>query len=185
MTPWTAACQASPFFTISWSLLRLMTSELMMPSNHLILCLPLLHLPSTFPGIRIFSNVSDGQSIGASASVLPMNIQNLFPLGWTGWSSLQSKGLKSLLQHHSSKASILQRSAFFMVQLSHPQMTTRKIITLTIWTFISKVMSLLFNMQSRLVVAFLPRSKRLLISAAVTFCSDFGAQENKNYHCFH
>ena len=98
--------------------------------------------------------------VSASASVLPMNIQNWFPLGWTGWISLQSKGLSSLFQH-SSKASILQCSAFFMVQLSHPYMTTGKTIALTIRTFVNKVMSLLFNMLSRLVIAFLPRSKHL------------------------
>ena len=110
---------------------------------------------------------SGGQSIGAlaSASVLPMNIQDWFPLGWTGWISSQSKGLsKSLLQHHSSKASILQHSAFFIVQLLHPYMTTGKTISWTRRTFVGKVMSLLFNMLSRLIKAFLPRSKRLLIS---------------------
>ena len=107
-----------------------------------------------------------GQSIGvsASATVLPMNIQDWSPLGWTGWISLQSKGLKSLLQHHSSKASVLWCSAFFTVQLSHPYMTTGKTIALTRWTFVGKVMSLLFNMLSRLVITFLPRSKCLLIS---------------------
>ena len=104
---------------------------------------------------------SGGQSIGVSAStsVLPMNIQDSFPLGWAGWT------LKSLLQHHSSKASILQHSAFFLVQLSHPYMTTGKTIALTRWTFAGKVMSLLFNILSRFVIAFLsPRSKHLLIS---------------------
>ena len=110
---------------------------------------------------------SGGQSIGvsASASVLPMNIWDSFPLGWTGWISLLSKGLsRAFSQHHSSKASILQRSAFFTVQLSHPYMTTGKNIALTKRTFVGKVMSLLLNMLSRLVIAFLPRSKCLLIS---------------------
>ena len=109
---------------------------------------------------------SGGQSIrvSASASVLPMNIEDWFPLGWTGWISLQAKGLSSLLQHHSSKASILQHSAFFMVQLSHPYMTTGKTIALTTQTFVSKAMSLLFNMLSRFVIVFLPRNKHLLIS---------------------
>ena len=109
---------------------------------------------------------SGGQSIGVSAStsVLPMNIQGWFPLGLGGLSSLLSKGLKSLLQHHSSKASILQRSAFFIVRLSHSYMTIGKTISLTRWTFVGKVMSLLLNMLSRLVITFLPRSKRLLIS---------------------
>src|SRR5574337_809297 len=111
---------------------------------------------------------SGGQSIGvsASASVLPMNIHDRFPLGWTGWISLQSKGLlavqgtlKNLLQHHSSKASILWCSALFMVQLSHPYTTPGKTIALTRWTFVDKVMSLLFNMLSRLVITFLPRSE--------------------------
>ena len=111
---------------------------------------------------------SGGQSIGVSASpsILPMNIQALFPLGLTGWISLQSKGLsrKSLPQHHSSKASVLRYSAAFMVQLSHLYMTTGKTVALTIWTFFGKMMSLLFNTLSRFVIAFLPRSKRLLIS---------------------
>ena len=108
-----------------------------------------------------------GQSIGvsASASVLPVNIQDWFPLGWTGWISLLSKWLfKSLLQHHSSKASILWHSTFFIVQLSHPYMNTGKTIALTRWTFVDKVTSLLFNMLSRLVITFLPRSNHLLIS---------------------
>ena len=116
---------------------------------------------------------SGGQSTvaSASASVLPMNIQGWFPLGWTGWISLQSKTLKSLIQHHSSKESVLWHSVFFIVQLSHPYMTTGKTIALTRWTlaltrrtFVGKVTSLIFNTLSRLVIAFLPRSKRLLIS---------------------
>ena len=127
------------------------------------------HLQS-FPASRSFQMsqffTSDDQSIGVSASesVLPMNIQDWFPLGRTGWIYLQSKGLKSLLQHHSSKASILWSSAFFIVQLSHPYMTTGRTITLIRWTFVGKVMSLLFNMLSRLVITFLPRRKPLLIS---------------------
>ena len=126
----------------------------------------------SFPASRSFWMghvfASGGQSIGvsASASVFPMNSQDWFHLGWTGWISLQSKGLFSwsLLQDHSSKASILQCSAFFMVQLSHPCMTTGKTRALTILTFVGKVMSLLFSMLSRLVIAFLLRNKRLLIS---------------------
>ena len=124
---------------------------------------------------------SGGQSIGvsASASVLPMNIQDWSPLGLTGWIFVQSKGLSSLLQHYSSKASILQPSAFFIVQLSHPYLTTGKTIALTRWTFIGKVMSLLFNMLSRLVITFLPRSKCLLILwLQITICSDFGAPKS-------
>ena len=110
---------------------------------------------------------SGGQSIGvsASASVLPVNIKESFPLEWSGWISFKSQvTLKSLFQHHSSKASILQYSAFFIAQLSHPYMTTGKTIALTRWTFVGKVMSLFFNILSRLVITFLPRSKRLLIS---------------------
>ena len=105
---------------------------------------------------------SGGQSIGASASVLPMNIQNWFPLGLTGLISLES--IKSLLQHHSSKLSVLRRSVFFLTELSHPHMTAGKMIALTMWTFVGKVMSLLFNMLSRFVRAFLPRSRGLFIS---------------------
>ena len=169
VTLWTVACQASLSITSSWSLLKLMSIELVMPSNHLILCHPLF-LPSVFPSNRSFPMsqffASGDQSIvSTSALVLPMNIQDWFPLGWTGWISLQSKGLfKSLLQNHSSKASILMRSAFFIVQLSHPHMTTGKTIALTRWTFAGKAMFLLFNTLSRLVIAFLPRSKHLLIS---------------------
>ena len=116
----------------------------------------------SFPVSWLFT--SCGQSIGASAlaSVLPMNIQEWFPLGWTGWISLQSKGLfKSLLQHHSWKASILRCSAFFMVQFSHPYVTTIKTIALTRQTFAGKVTSLLFNMLSKFSVAFLPRNNTL------------------------
>ena len=109
---------------------------------------------------------SDGQSIGvsASASVLPMNTQDWSPSGWTGWISLQSKGLLSLLQHHSSKALIPWCSGFFIVQLSHPYMNNGKTIAVTRLTFVGKVMALIFNMLSRLVIIFLPRSKHLLIS---------------------
>ena len=143
-TPWTAACQASLFFTISWSLLKLMSIEPVMPSNHLILHCPLLLLPSILPGSRVFSMsqlfTSGGQSIrvsvSISTSILPMNIQDLSPLGWTGWISLQSKGLSRVFQHYSSKASVLLCSAFFIVQLSHPYMTTGKTIALTRQTFV-------------------------------------------------
>ena len=136
-----------------------------MPSNCLILFRPLLLLLSIFPSISQFF-ASGGQSIGVStsASVLPMNIQDWFPLGLIGLISLLSKELSSLLQYHSSKASILRHSALFRVQLTHPCMTTGKTIALTRWTSVSKVMSLLFNMLSRLVIPFLPRSKHLLIS---------------------
>ena len=127
-------------------------------------CLQSFPASGSFPMSQLFT--SCGQSIGVSAytSVFPMNIQDWFPLGCTEWISLQSKGLKSLPQHHSSKASVLQCSAFFIVQLSHPHMTTRNIIALTRQTSVGKVKSLLFNMLSRLVITFLPRSKCLLIS---------------------
>ena len=139
-----------------------------MPSNHLILCRPLLLLTSVFPSIWVFSSesvlVSCGQSIGTSApaSVLPMNIQDWFPLGLTDLISLQFKGLSSLLKHHFK--SISSALSFLIVQLSHPYMTTGKTIALTRQIFVGKVMSLLFNMLSRLVIAFLPRCKCLLIS---------------------
>ena len=137
-------------------------------------CLRSFPASGSFPVSQLFT--SSVQSIGASASasVLPMNIQGWFPLGWTGLISLLSKELSSLLQHYSSEASVLWHSAFFMVQLSHPYRTTGKTIPLTIWTFVGKVMPLRFNMLSRFVIAFLPRIKHLLIMAAVTVCSNFG-----------
>ena len=144
MTPWTIARRASLSFTISWSLLKLMSIESVMPSNYLILCCPLLLLSAKFPSIRIFTSeffASSGQSIGASASasVLPMKIQDWFPLGLTDLISLQSKRLsKSLLQHHNSKVSILLHSVFFIVQLSHPYMTTGKTMALIRWTLLAR-----------------------------------------------
>ena len=124
--------------------------------------------------------------VSASASVLPMNIQGWFPLRLTILISLQSKGFSSLFQHHNYKASVLWCSVFFMIQLSHQFMTTGKIIALTVRTFVGKVMSWLFNTLSRLVRAFLPRSKCFFnFRAAVIVCSDFGSQENKICHCFH
>ena len=166
MTTQTAAHQASLSFTIFLSLLKLMSIESVMPFNHLILCPPLLLLPSIFSSIRVFSHelTLHIRWIGTSASVLLMNIQDLFPLGLTGLITLQSKGLSSLLQYHSSKASILLHSAICMVQVSYPYMTTVKTIALTIRTFLGKVMFLFFNRLSRFVIAFLPRSKRLFIS---------------------
>ena len=141
VTPWTEAHQASLSITNPWSLFTLTSIEPVMHSNHLICC-PLLLPPSIFPSIFPVSQLltSAGQSIGVSASalVLPMNIQDWFPLGLTSWISLQSKGLSSLLQHHSSKASILLCSAFLIVQPSHPCMTTGKSIALTRWTFVGK-----------------------------------------------
>ena len=142
-----------------------------MPSNHLILCCPVLLLPSIFPSIRVFSNESVLQIRwpkywSFSFSISPFNEHSgliSFRMDWLDLLAVQGT-LKNLLQHHSSKASILWRSAFFIVQLSHPYMTTGKPVALTRWTFVSKVMSLLFNMLSRLVITFLPRSKPLLIS---------------------
>ena len=136
--------QTSLSITNSRSSPKLMPIELVMPSNYLILCCPLLLLPSIFPSIRVFSKESvlnirwPKYWVSASASVLPMNIQDWFPLGYTGLISLQSKGLLSLLQHHSSKSSILWCSAFFTVQLSHPYMTTRKTLALTKRTLVAK-----------------------------------------------
>ena len=126
----------------------------------------LLSFPASrsFPMSQFFKSGGQSTEVSASASVLPMNIQGWFPFGLTGLISLQSKGLKSLLQHQSSKASVLWCSAIFMAQLSHPYITTGKTISLTRWTFVSKVMSLLFKMLSGFVIAFLSRSKRLLIS---------------------
>ena len=157
-----------------------------MPSNHLILCCPLLLLPSIFPSIRVFSNES-GLHIrwpkywSFSFNISPSNEHaGLISFRMDRLDLLAVQGtLKSLLQHQSSKASILWCSVFFIVQLSHPYMTSGKTIALTRQTFVDKVMSLLFNRLSRLVITFLPRSKHLLISAAITICSDFGTQKNK------
>ena len=148
-----------------------MSIELVMPSNHLILCRPLLLLPSIFPSIRVFSNesvlrISWPKYWSFSFNISPSNEHPgliSFRMDWLDLLAVQG-ALKSLLQHHSSKASILQRLAFFIVQLSHPYMTTGKTIALTKRTFVGKVMFLLLNMLSRLVITFLPRSKRLLIS---------------------
>ena len=148
-----------------------MSIESVMPSNHLILCHPLLILPSIFPSIRVFSNESDLRIRWPKYWSFSFNISHTneypglvsFRMDWLDLLTVQGTP-KSLLQHHSSKASILQRSALFVVQLSHPYMTTGKTIALTRQTFVDKVLSLLFNMLSRLVITFLPRSKRLLIS---------------------
>ena len=163
-TPWTAACQDSMFFTISWSLLKLISIESMIPSNHLILCRPLL-LPSIFPNIRVFSNESAlpikwPKYWSFSFSMRPSNEYSGLISFRTDWFDLLAVqgSLKNLLQHHSS---VLQRPAFFIVQLSHPYMTIGKTIALTRQTFVSKVMSPLFNMLSRLVIAFLPRASVL------------------------
>ena len=171
VTPWTAACQAFLSITNSWSLLKLMSTESVMPSNHLILCHPLLLLPSIFPSIRVFSTESVlhirwPKYWSFSFSISPSNEYSgliSFRMDWLDLLAVQGT-LKSLHQRHSSKASILWCSAFFIVQLSHPYMITGKTIALTRWTFVGKVVSLVFIILSRLVITFLPRSKCLLIS---------------------
>ena len=180
MTPRTAACQASLSITNSRSLLKLKFIESVMTSNHLILCRPLLLLPSIFPSIRVLSNVSTvhirwPKDWSFSFNISPSKEYSgliSFRMDWLDLLAVQGT-LKSLHQHHSSKASILQHSAFSIVQLSHPYMTTGKTMALTRQTFAGKVMSLLFNMLSRLVIAFLPRSKCL-----------FGASKDKYLSLF-
>ena len=192
MTSWTTLCQATLAITNSWSLLKLMSIESVMPSNHIIFCHPLFLLPSIFRGIRVFSNESVfcirwPKYWSFSFSISPSN-EHLglisFRMDWLDLLAVQGT-LKSLLQHHSSKASILQQSAFCIVQFSHPYMTTVKTIAFTRWTCVGKVMSLLFNTLSMLAIAFLPRGKCLNFMAAVTICSDFGTPRNKVCHCFH
>ena len=170
-TPWIAACQASLSITNSRSSLKLMFIESVMLSSHLILCCPLLLLPPIPPSIRVFSNESTlrmrwPKYWSFSFSIIPSKEHPgliSFRMDWLDLLVVQGT-LKSLLQHHSSKASILRCSAFFTVQLSHSYMTTGKAIALTRRTFVDKEMSLLLNMLSRLVITFLPRSKCLLIS---------------------
>ena len=171
VTPGTAAHQASLSVTNCRSLLKLMSIESMMPSNHLILCRPLLLPPSIFPSIRVFSKEwvlcnRWPKYWSFSFSISPSNeCSGLISFRMDRLDLIAVQGtLRSLLQHHSSKASILWHSAFFIVQLSYPYMTTGKTIALTRWTFAYKVMSLLFKMLSRLVITYLPRSKCLLIS---------------------
>ena len=169
-TPWTTACQASLSITNSRSPPKLMSTESLMPSNHLILCRPLL-LPSIFPSIRVFSNESAlhirwpkywSFSFSISLSNEHPGLIS-FRMDWLDLLAVWGT-LKSLLQYHSSKEPNLQHSAFFIVQLSHPYMTTGKTTALTRWAFVGKVMSLLFNTLSKLVITFHPGSKRLLIS---------------------
>ena len=149
-------------------------------------CLQSLPSSGSFPVSQFFSSGVQNIGVSASVSVFPVNIQYWFPLGWTGLICLQSRGLSRVLQHQRWKTSILRCSAFFIVQLSHPYMTTRKTIALTRWTFVGKVMSLLFNMLSRLVIAFLSRRKCLLISWMQSSSEAiFGVQEDKVCHCFH
>ena len=168
VTPWTAACQAS-LLNNSWSCLKLMSINSVMPSNHLILCLPLLLLSSIFPSIRVFSSelvlhIRWPKYWSFSFSISPSSEHSgliVFRMDWLDLLAVQ-RTPKSLLHHLSSTASILWHSDFFIVQLSHPYMTTGKTIALTRWTFVGKVMTA-FNMLSRLVIAFLPRRKHLLI----------------------
>ena len=170
-TPWIAVRQASLSITHSQSSPKLMCIKLVMPSSHLILCRPLLLLPPIPPSIRVFSSESTlhmrwPKYWSFSFSISPSNEHPglvSFRMDWLDLLAVQGT-CKSLLQHHSSKASIIRCSAFFIVQLSHPYMTTGKTIAVTRWTFVGKVMSLLFNMLSRWVIPFLPRSKSLLIS---------------------
>ena len=191
-TPWISARQASLSITNSRSLLKLIPIESVMPSSHLILCCPLLLLPPIPLSIRVFSNESTlsmrwPKYWSFSFSISPSNEHPglIFRMYWLDLLAVQGT-LKNLLQHHSSKASIFQCSAFLTVQLSHPHMTTEKTIALTRWTFVGKVMSLLFNVLPRLVITFLPRRKRLLIpwlqspSAVI-----LEPQKNKVRHCFH
>ena len=162
-TPWIAARQASLSITNSWNLLKLMSIESVMPSSHLILCRPLFLLPPIPPSIRVFSNESTlrmrwPKDWSFSFNISPSNEHPgliSFMMDWLDLLAVQGT-LKSLLQHHNSKASILQCSAFFIIQLSHPYLTTGKIIALTRQTFVSKIMYLLSNMLFRLVIAFLP-----------------------------
>ena len=163
---WTAARQTSLSFTVSWSFLKLMSIELMMSFNHLILCHLLLFLTLIFPSMRVFSNeffLLNRWPKYWSFSFCTFNeYSGLISFRIDGFGLLAAPGtLKGLIQHHNSKASILQCLAFFMVQLSHLYMTMEKTLSLTLWTFVCKVMSLLLNTLSRCVIAFIPRSKHL------------------------
>ena len=169
-TPWTAAYQASLSFTISWSLPKLVSTEVVMLYNYLVLCHPLLLLPSVFLSIRVFSNESAlrirwPKYWSFSFSISPSNEYSRLISFRIDWLELLAvHGTLKSIQHHSSKASVLQHSAFFMVQLSYPYMTTGKTIALTRQIFVGKMMSLLFNTLFQFIIAFFPRSKRLLIS---------------------
>ena len=190
--PWIAARQASLSITNTRSSLRLTSIESVMPSSHLILCHPLLLLPPIPPSIRVFSSESTlrmrwQKYWSFSFSIIPSKeIPGLisFRMDWLDLLAVQGT-LKSLLQHHSSKASILWHSAFFTVQLSHPYMTTGKTIALTRRTFVGKVKSLLLNMLSRLVITFLPRSKHLLISWLQSPSAVILEPPKIVWHCFH
>ena len=190
-TPWITACQASLSITNYRSLSKLMPIELVTPSRHLILCHPLLLLPPIPPSIRVFSSESAlrirwPKYWSFSFSISPSDEYPgliSFRMDWLDLLAVQ--GTIKSLQHHSSKASVLWRSAFFTVQLSHSYMTTGKTIALTKWTFVGKVMSLLFNMMSRLVITFLPRSKCLLISWLQSPSAMILGPKKVVWHCFH
>ena len=192
LAPWTAANQGLLCNTSSQNLLKLMSVKLVMPSNHLILCYPLLVLPSIFPSIKIFSSKSVlcirwPNYWSFSFSIIPSNEHPgliSYRMDWLDLLAVQGT-LKSLLQHHSSKASIFQHSVFFIVQLSHTYMTTGETIALTRQTFVGKVMSLLFNTLSRLLITFLPRSKHLLILWLQSPSEVILEPKNKVCHCFH
>ena len=187
------ALEASMSISNSRSLLKLMSIKLVMPSNHLLLCHPILLLPSIFPSIGVFSSESVlhirwPKYWSFSFSICPVSEYSVlisFRMDWLNLVSVQGT-LKSLLQHHSSKASILRCSAFYIVQLSHPYVTTGKTIALTRWTFAGKVISLIFNMLSRLFNSFSSKEQASFnFMAAVTICSDFGAPQNRVHHSFH
>ena len=191
-TPWTAPCQAYLSFTIPWSLLKLTFIESVMPSSHLILCHPLLLLPSIFHSIRVFSNESVlhirwPKYWSFSFSISPSSEYSgliSFRIDW--FDLLAGKGtLKSLLQHHTSKASVLWHSTFSIVHISLPYITTGKSIALATRTFVGIVMSLLFNTLSRFVIAFLPRSKCLLISWLQSPSAVILEPKKIVCHCFH
>ena len=192
VTPWTAKHQASLSITISQSSPKLMPIELVMLYNHLILCYILLLPPSIFPSISVFSNESAlrikwWKYWSFSFNIIPSNEYSgliSFRIAWLDLLAVHGT-LKSLLQHHTSKASILRHSAFFIVQLSIPYMTTRKTMALTRQTFVDKVMSLLFNMMSRLVITFHPRNKCLLISWLHSPSEWFWSPKNNVCYCFH
>ena len=170
VTPWTTARQASLSITNSRSLPKCMSIESVMPSKRLILCHPLLLLPSIFPSIRVFSNESTlhirwpNFGVSASTSVLPVNTQSWSLLGWTGWISLQSKGLSRVFSNTTVQKHQFSALTFLFSPTLTPYMTTGKLIALTRWTFVGKVISLLFNKLSRLDITFLPRNKCLLVS---------------------
>ena len=191
-TPWTAACQVSLSITISWSLLKLMSIDSVMQSNHLILCCPILLLSLIFPSIRVFSkesvlHIRCPKNWSFSLSISPSDEYSgliSFRTDWMNLLAVQGT-LKSLLQNHSSKESTLWCSTFSIVELSHPYMTIEKTIPLTRQTFVSKVISLLFNMLSRLVTAFLPRSRHLLTLWLQSSSAVLLEPKKKVCHCFH